>query len=251
MLASPWKLRKCHSFEAAPLTKAHVLGHGSHPTPAPAVVASMSRELGVGIALVRLAALGALESDKRKVAQVRPRLNGARLRVAVAMSDKGGEASLEVASAASAAAAQPAGCGAGCHAARCARATPRRAECRSAHRQGRLGTHTAAAGDRAGARPQSAAGGEPAGAVRAHAARAWRWRGVRRCGGARAAEEYREACGCGGAHSCPYHCARARRGGSSRRGRGGSGGPSGDWRAEARLLLSNCRLPSNETRPRS
>ena len=33
--------------------------------------------------------------------------------------------------------------------------------------------------------------------------------------------------------------------------RGGSGGPSGDWRAEARLLLSNCRLPSNETRPRS
>ena len=92
---------------------------------------------------------------------MRPRLNGARLRVAVAMSDKGGEASLEVASAASAAAAQPAGCGAGCHAARCARATPRRAECRSAHRQGRLGTHTAAAGDRAGARPQSAAEASP------------------------------------------------------------------------------------------
>ena len=113
LLASPWELRKCRSFEAALLATAQVLGHGSHPKPAP-VVASVSRELvavsrellcrqqGDGLTLVRLAALGALDSDERKAAQVRLRLRGATLRVAVAVSAKGGE----VAAAAAAAAAQ-------------------------------------------------------------------------------------------------------------------------------------------------
>ena len=112
LLASPWELRKCRSVEAALLTTAQVLGHGSHPKPAP-VVASVSRELvavrtllcrqqGDGLTLVRLAALGALDSDERKAAQVRLRLRGATLRVAVAVSAKGGE----VAAAAAAAAAQ-------------------------------------------------------------------------------------------------------------------------------------------------
>ena len=112
LLASPWELRKCRSVEAALLTTAQVLGHGSHRKPAP-VVASVSRELvavrtllcrqqGDGLTLVRLAALGALDSDERKVAQVRLRLRGATLRVAVAVSAKGGE----VAAAAAAAAAQ-------------------------------------------------------------------------------------------------------------------------------------------------
>ena len=58
------------------------------------------------LTLVRLAALGALESDERKVAQVRLRLKGATLRVTVAVSVQGGEANLEAASAAVAAAAQ-------------------------------------------------------------------------------------------------------------------------------------------------
>ena len=44
LLASPWELRKCRSVEAALLATAQVLGHGSHPKPAP-VVASVSREL--------------------------------------------------------------------------------------------------------------------------------------------------------------------------------------------------------------
>ena len=112
LLASPWELRKCRSVEAALLTTAQVLGHGSHRKPAP-VVASVSRELvavrtllcrqqGDGLTLVRLAALGALDSDERKAAQVRLRLRGATLRVAVAVSAKGGE----VAAAAAAAAAQ-------------------------------------------------------------------------------------------------------------------------------------------------
>ena len=113
LLASPWELRKCRSIEAALLTTAQVLGHGSHPKPAP-VVASVSRELvavsrellcrqqGDGLTLVRLAALGALDSDERKTAKVRLRLSGATLRVAVAVSAKGGE----VAAAAAAAAAQ-------------------------------------------------------------------------------------------------------------------------------------------------
>ena len=106
LLASPWELRKCRSFEAALLATAQVLGHGSHPKPAPEV-ASVSRELlcrqqGDGLTLVRLAALGALDSDERKAAQVRLRLRGATLRVAVAVSAKGGE----VAAAAAAAAAQ-------------------------------------------------------------------------------------------------------------------------------------------------
>ena len=113
LLASPWELRKCRSIEAALLTTAQVLGHGSHPKPAPEV-ASVSRELvavsrellcrqqGGGLTLVRLAALGALDSDERKAAQVRLRLSGATLRVAVAVSAKGGE----VAAAAAAAAAQ-------------------------------------------------------------------------------------------------------------------------------------------------
>ena len=111
LLASPWELRKCRSVEAALLTTAQVLGHGSHPKPA--VVASVSRELvavrtllcrqqGDGLTLVRLAALGALNSDERKAAQVRLRLSGATLRVAVAVSANGGE----VAAAAAAAAAQ-------------------------------------------------------------------------------------------------------------------------------------------------
>ena len=112
LLASPWELRKCRSVEAALLTTAQVLGHGSlHPKPA--VVASVSRELvavrtllcrqqGDGLTLVRLAALGALDSDERKAAQVRLRLSGATLRVAVAVSANGGE----VAAAAAAAAAQ-------------------------------------------------------------------------------------------------------------------------------------------------
>ena len=75
LLASPWELRKCRSIEAALLTTAQVLGHGSHPKPAP-VVTSVSRELvvsrellcrqqGDGLTLVRLAALGALDSDER------------------------------------------------------------------------------------------------------------------------------------------------------------------------------------------
>ena len=112
LLASPWELRKCRSVEAALLTTAQVLGHGSHRKPAP-VVASVSRELvavrtllcrqqGDGLTLVRLAALGALDSDERKAAKVRLRLSGATLRVAVAVSAKGGE----VAAAAAAAAAQ-------------------------------------------------------------------------------------------------------------------------------------------------
>ena len=112
LLASPWELRKCRSVEAALLATAQVLGHGSHRKPAP-VVASVSRELvavrtllcrqqGDGLTLVRLAALGALDSDERKTAKVRLRLSGATLRVAVAVSAKGGE----VAAAAAAAAAQ-------------------------------------------------------------------------------------------------------------------------------------------------
>ena len=110
LLASPWELRKCRSFEAALLATAQVLGHGSHPKPAP-VVASVSRELvavrdllcrqqGDGLTLVRLAALGALDSDERKAAQVRLRLSGATLRVAVAVSAKGGEVAAAAAAAA-------------------------------------------------------------------------------------------------------------------------------------------------------
>ena len=44
LLASPWELRKCRSVEAALLTTAQVLGHGSHPKPAPAARA-LSRSL--------------------------------------------------------------------------------------------------------------------------------------------------------------------------------------------------------------
>ena len=116
LLASPWELRKCRSFEAALMATAQVLGRGPHPKPA-VVAASVTRELAVlrtllcrtqgdGLTLVRLAALGALESDERKVAQVRLRLKGATLRVTVAVSVKGGEANLEAASVAVAAAAQ-------------------------------------------------------------------------------------------------------------------------------------------------
>ena len=110
LLASPWELRKCRSFEAALMATAQVLGRGPHPKPA-VVAASVTRELAVlrtllcrtqgdGLTLVRLAALGALESDERKVAQVRLRLKGATLRVTVAVSVQGGEANLEAASAA-------------------------------------------------------------------------------------------------------------------------------------------------------
>ena len=112
LLASPWELRKCRSFEAALMATAQVLGRGPHPKPA-VVAASVTRELAVlrtllchQLTLVRLAALGALESDERKVAQVRLRLKGATLRVTVAVSVQGGEANLEAASAAVAAAAQ-------------------------------------------------------------------------------------------------------------------------------------------------
>ena len=211
------------------------LGHGSHPKPAPAV-ASVSRELvavsrellcrqqGDGLTLVRLAALGALDSDERKAAQVRLRLSGATLRVSVAVSAKGGGGGST---------ARGRRCGAGCHAARCASGAPRVSECRPAHWQGRVGSGRAAAGDRAGARPWSA-GGEHAGAIRTDAAPAWRWlrsEHVRRAwlhrgGGAGAADESREARGGGGAPGCPLHCARARGGGRSRRPREGSDGPS-------------------------
>ena len=50
--------------------------------------------------MVRLAALGALDSDARKATQVRLRLSGVTLRVAVAVSAKGGEVAAAAAAAA-------------------------------------------------------------------------------------------------------------------------------------------------------
>ena len=67
-----------------------------------AVRALLCRRQGDGLTLVRLAALGALDSDARKAAQVRLRPSGATLRGAVAVWAKSGE----VAAAAAAAAAQ-------------------------------------------------------------------------------------------------------------------------------------------------